>query len=331
MKKSLLLISIIICAFFANAQTTGSFQESVSFTEADYNFTRTLYYHVPADYDASQSYKLVVGFRGGPHSNAGEFRDQLEFLSDSIGAIVVCPENIDHFWNQEELTKQLFQYTVEEVSSNYNIDPDYIYLTGLSFGGRHAVIVSMDTDAGPIPNIRGVIPFAAGSESHLRPDYENIEEFPPACICIGLNDSQTFIDVSNTLNNDILENDGSAVLNEVPGVGHTTNFSTYPNEMMECFSFIESQYSEVSIASQSFTKPVEVLVFPNPATEQIEFSFGQSNLLKSIELFDHAGKLLKLVDPKKKSIDISSFSEGMVSLVFTFEKTVVVKKLIISD
>ena len=89
MKKNTLFTLLWLIPFFAQAQMTGSFQQNVDFNEADYNFTRTLYFYVPTDYDASQSYKLVVGFRGGPHSNAGQFRDQLTFLADSIGAIIL--------------------------------------------------------------------------------------------------------------------------------------------------------------------------------------------------------------------------------------------------
>ncbi len=152
-----MLVLAIFGANLTQAQETGSFVQSVDFNETDYDFTRNLYYYVPADYSSDNSYKLLVGFRGGPHSNAGQFRTQLQFLSDSIGAIIVCPENEDHFWNNEGQTKQLFKYSVAHVSTEYNIDPDFIYLTGLSYGGRHAVIVAMDTDDGAIPPLRGVI------------------------------------------------------------------------------------------------------------------------------------------------------------------------------
>ena len=93
MRKLILLLNFVMLTIFLQAQQTGSFQHTVVFTEPDYNFTRVLYYYVPTDYDSTQSYKLVVGFRGGPNTNAGQFRDQLTFLSDSIGAIILCPEN----------------------------------------------------------------------------------------------------------------------------------------------------------------------------------------------------------------------------------------------
>ncbi len=306
---------------------TGSFQQYITFSKPDYAFTRTLYYYVPTDYDASQSYKLVVGFRGGPHINAGEFRDQLTFLADSIGAIILCPENADHFWNEEGLTKQLFQYSVDTTKAMYHIDTNFIYLTGLSYGGRHAVIVSMDTDAGDIPNIRGVIPFAAGSESNLQPNYEDIANFPPACICIGLSDAQNFINVSHNLYNDITANGGSALLNEINGVGHTVDFPTYEEEMMKCFGFIEDQYIDPvntpSLLEQSIT------VSPNPTTHFINISYPENLIPEKLFLVNSSGKILLHLDAQTKRIDVSKIQTGMVSLVFVIGGVRVVKRVLL--
>lgn len=294
MRRYLTLLLSLFAFITLHGQQTGSFQETITFNESDYNATRTLYYFVPEDYDANQAYKLVVGWRGGPHSNAGEFRDQLSFLADSIGAIILCPENIDHFWNEEGKTKQLFQYSVEETMSNYNIDEDFIYLTGLSFGGRHAVIVSMDTDDGPIPNLRGVIPFAAGLESELAPDYENIDQFPPACICIGTSDSQNFISVSNTLHNDISSNGGVSFLNQITGVGHTVDFSTYPEEMMECIQFIEAQYDPISSTLANNLLQLEVTASPNPNKGSFNISISNPlNYKLELLLVNKAGIVMK--------------------------------------
>ncbi len=269
--KHLVVALALSLAFLSNsAQQTGSFDISVAFSQPDYNFTRTLYYFVPSNYDSTQSYKLVVGFRGGPHTNAGQFRDQLTFLSDSIGAIILCPENSGHFWNQEGLTKKLFEYSLDTTLALYNIDTNFIYLTGLSYGGRHSVIVSMDTDNGPIPHLRGVIPFAAGSDSHLEPDYVDIADFPPACICIGLSDANNFITVSNTLHDDITTNGGSSMLNEISGVGHTVAFPSYPEEMMECIDFIEDQYDTTGTPTSLLNLKVNApTIFPNPTSGQV--------------------------------------------------------------
>lgn len=329
MGKTVVIILLSSIFGFLNAQETGAFQKNITFTESDYNYTRTLYYYVPTDYDASNSYKLVVGFRGGPHTNAGHFRNQLQFLSDSIGAIILCPENKDHFWNDEGLTKQLFKYSLDTTMSMYNIDSEYIYLTGLSYGGRHAVIVAMDTDNGDIPQIRGVIPFAAGSDSHLAPDYESIEEFAPACICIGLNDNANFKSVSNTIHNDIQTNGGESFLNEISGVGHTVDFSTYPFEMMECINYIEAQYDANGAVNLESNEEL-ISVFPNPSSTNIQFSIPLIIQPKAIYVTNIIGELLLVVGTEQREINVSSLPGGYVLLAIETNEKKIVKRILIS-
>lgn len=329
MNKYLLsILSVLAICFNSNGQETGSFQQTISFEEPDYTETRTLYFFVPENYNPDQAYKLVVGFRGGPNTNAGQFRDQLTFLSDSLNAIILCPENSAHFWSEEGLTKQLFQYSVDTAMAQYNIDSDYIYLTGLSYGGRHAVIVSMDTDDGAIPGLRGVIPFAAGAEADQRPNYEAIAEFPPACICIGLSDSQTFIDVANNLHNDIQEAGGASILNEIPGVGHTVVFDTFPEEMMECFDFIEAQY-DVTAVNEVSKDETNIAIFPNPAEDFIEVKIIGSFNPTTAYITDAAGKIIRALQLENRRIDVSDLPNGIYTIVWTGDEKSVVKRVVI--
>jgi hypothetical protein len=309
MKNILAILFLsIISSLIGMTQTTGDFVLNVTFSQADYNVNRNLYFHVPTDYDENQLYKLVVGFRGGPHSNAGQFRDQLRFLSDSLDAIILCPENSSHFNNNEGLVKKLFNYSVDTAMAMYNIDPAYIYLTGLSYGGRHAVIVAMDTESGPIPEIRGVIPFAAGANSDAQPDYEDIADFPPACICIGLSDNSNFIEISRQLNQDILANDGTVMLNEIPGVGHTVVFLTYPNEMKECLDFIESQYSSVKV---SFSlAEVGISLSPNPADHLLFLNRAENNHVDEMYITHTDGRLVKSISVSSNDVAVSELPNG---------------------
>jgi hypothetical protein len=273
MTKHIHFISILLFGSFLqlNAQETGAFQNTLEVTEPGYTVSRNLYYYVPTDYNSDNSYKLIVGFRGGPHSNAGQFRDQLSPLADSLDAIIICPENSADFNNNEGNVKHLFNYAVDTAVSLYNIDTNFVYITGLSYGGRHTIIVSMDTDAGDIPmNIRGIIPFAPGMNSQNVADYENSTLFP-ICTCIGSLDN-TFMSVATSFHNSVVDNDGIALLNEIEGVGHTTAFPTFVEEMMTCFSFIETAYIASSIKELS---DKEVKVFPNPATHEITLELSE--------------------------------------------------------
>jgi hypothetical protein len=320
---------LLVITIITQAQTTGSFQKSISFTEPDYTYTRTLYYFVPTDYNPANSYKLVIGFRGGPHTNAGQFRDQLSFFADSINAIVVCPENSAHFNNQEGLVKQLFKYSLDTIRAEYNIDTNFIYLTGLSYGGRHAVIVAMDTDNGPIPNLRGVIPFATGSNGHLEPNYSAIAEFSPACICIGLNDNANFKNVAATLHSDIQANNGISMLNEIPGVGHTVAFPTYPTEMMKCINFIESNNTPNAVLEIGAKQAFNLKVFPNPTANYVQLEIPVKVKPSDIFITDVSGKLLLKVDANERRIDVSQLTIGVKLIVVVSDQGSVTKPIVI--
>ena len=322
---SALLSSLFFCTL--SAQQTGHFQLDIDFDEADYNFTRTLYFHVPTDYDPANSYPLVVGFRGGPHSDAGQFRTQLTFLADSMQAIVMCPENAAHFWNEEGLTKQLFRYAVDTTQAMYNIDPDMIYLTGLSYGGRHAVIVTMDTDDGPIPNIRGVIPFAPGSDSQFQPDYEAVDQFPPACICIGLWDSDNFINVANQLHDDLQNNGAEVLLNEIENVGHTTAFDDFPTEMMECIRFIDATYEVTNVSTPTLAK--EVNIYPNPVIDQIKLELPTEWEIQKITITNALGQTLRSFPATQRSFDMPGWSPGSYWLILDTDQGQVTKQFVL--
>jgi hypothetical protein len=310
MRKMLILIACMSSISFA-AQQTGSFSMNISFNQPDYSMTNELAFYVPTDYDSSVSYALIVGFRGGPHIGPGQLRDQLQPLSDSLNAIIMCPESVSLWQNsQEVLVKQLFQYALDTTANMYNIDMNMIYVTGLSFGGRHAVIVGMDTDAGPIyPGLRGIIPFAAGIDSQNVPNYD-MNPGTPICTCIGQEDSNTFYTVSYTLHFNATGNGWTTFFNEIPGVGHTMAFPTFIDEMMECIDFIEAQYATSLIEENEF----EFTLSPNPAHDQVRITGYPSAVPLEIEIRDLRGKTLYMktfeAHSNEVSIDLSSLTKG---------------------
>jgi len=311
MIKNLLAFLILLSTFplASYSQATGSFQNSITINEPGYNVTRTVYYYVPTDYNAANSYKLIVGFRGGPHTNAGQFRDQLTPLSDSLDAIIICPENIGDFNNNEGNVKFLFSHSVAAATEIYNIDTNFIYITGLSFGGRHTIIVGMDSDSGPISNnIRGIIPFAPGTNSENVADYENSTRFP-ICTCIGGNDN-TFKPIAVAFTENVIENGGTAMLNEIPGIGHTTNFPEFPAEMMECFNFIESAYETTGIIE---IEKQTLKLYPNPASDYFLMDLKKSGDY-SIEIIDLTGKIVlanHFSNAKLLKVNVSELQTGL--------------------
>ena len=304
------LLIILISSFTSGiCQQTGSFSLVIDFDEPDYNLSNELAFYVPMDYDAQNSYPLIVGFRGGPHSGPGHLRDQLQPLSDNLNAIIMCPESVA-LWQggQEDLVKPLFQHAVDTTSSLYSVDMDMIYVTGLSFGGRHTVLVSMDTDSGPIyPNLRGVIPFAAGTNSENIADY-GVDTSAPICTCIGSDDA-SFYNVSYILNQNATAAGHSTLFNEIPGVGHTMAFPTFIDEMMECFDFIEAQYTTGLTEYDAF----DLDVYPNPVEHDLQLMFMIGSGAR-VDIFNTMGQLVQSTEltPFNATghLDVSGLSKG---------------------
>lgn len=309
MKTNILLAFTLFLALHLGAQQTGSFSLNITFDEPDYSMSNELALYVPTDYDAGIDYPLIVGFRGGPHTGPDHLRDQLQPLSDSLGAIIMCPESVSLWQNgQEDLVKPLFQYALDTTAALYSIDMTRIYVTGLSFGGRHTVLVAMDTDSGPInPGLRGIIPFAAGMNAQTVADY-GVDTSAPICTCIGSDDA-TFYAVSETLHTSATAAGHNTLFNEVPGVGHTMDFPTFIEEMMECFEFIEAQYTTALIEEQAF----EFEILPNPSSDYIRVNAPVSISTRYI-LSDVRGVELKVINGmpsvSQRTIDVSDLPAG---------------------
>lgn len=98
--------------------------------------------YVPEDYDENQQYPFILFMHG-----VGETGPRLDFLKDQVIAkliedgedypfIIASPHlNYNQFWDQE--TKMVASF-IAQLQSEFPIDPDRIYITGLSLGGSGA-------------------------------------------------------------------------------------------------------------------------------------------------------------------------------------------------
>ena len=94
--------------------------------------------HLPPDYDASQSYPLLLALHG-----LGESGDDLEKLKvngmpalletqPDFPAIVVMPQCPAGSWWTYHVHKLVA--LLDHIEATYSVDPDRIYITGLSMG-----------------------------------------------------------------------------------------------------------------------------------------------------------------------------------------------------
>lgn len=122
---------------------------------------------VPPAYDQDVAWPLVVCLHG-----AGFTGDSyLERWATRLGewSILACPTTMAGTWWTRP-SEELVLATIEAVRARYRIDPDRIYLTGMSNGGIGAWIIGMHH----APRFAAVAPMASGIDDVLFPFLENL-------------------------------------------------------------------------------------------------------------------------------------------------------------
>ena len=122
---------------------------------------------VPPAYDPDVALPLVVCLHG-----AGFTGDSyLERWATRLGewSILACPTTMAGTWWTRP-SEELVLATIEAVRARYRIDPDRIYLTGMSNGGIGAWIIGMHH----APRFAAVAPMASGIDDVLFPFLENL-------------------------------------------------------------------------------------------------------------------------------------------------------------
>jgi len=113
--------------------------------------TRTYKLYVPASYDGTQAYPLVLNFHGlGSNAEEQLFYSDFRPIADTAGFLVVHPEgtkingnghwNVNGIWHIGSTADDVgfAASLLDTLESLYNIDSDRVYATGMSNGGYMA-------------------------------------------------------------------------------------------------------------------------------------------------------------------------------------------------
>ncbi|HYV91804.1 MAG TPA: T9SS type A sorting domain-containing protein [Chitinophagales bacterium] len=100
---------------------------------------RTFILHLPATYNAANSYPLILNFHG-LNSNAleQELYTGFDAIADTAGFIVVYPQGLNNSWNLLTGYPDDVDFTsalIDSLEQDYSIDSSCIYSTGMSLGG----------------------------------------------------------------------------------------------------------------------------------------------------------------------------------------------------
>ena len=146
---------------------------------------------IPPTYQALKSYSLVVclhgfGFTGEEYLERWKARLSEDYL-------LACPTYPSGAWFTRR-AEELVLATIRELQARYHIDPNRIFLTGMSNGGIGAWLIGMHH----APVFAGIAPMASGLDHVLMPFLENLRQTPIYMIH-GLKDQVMPVDLSRSI------------------------------------------------------------------------------------------------------------------------------------
>jgi hypothetical protein len=304
MKKIILfLILISIGTHYIQAQPTGAFQLIVPHQSNQ----RIIEYYVPITYTSSSSYPMVVGLHGcvGGANPAANFRDDLQFLADSIGAIIVCPNGL-FSGSMDNPDHTMILSAIDTTIGLYNININEVYLTGFSCNGY----VTAKHGTQELYNWAGIIPFnSAFSMNDFLNGSFDFSSQKPICLCIGTFDPG--LSLNNRFRDSLITNNNVHMYNTMIGIGHTTNFPSFKNELMKCFNWIDSLGHATTAVNDLINQNFSFNLYPNPTKETLSIK-NHKNESVEILIFDLSGKKVFQENFHKYDIIIntSSFKNG---------------------
>lgn len=287
MKKILLTITIIF-SIFEISQAAVKIDTVYSASGKE----RKLYYSIPDNYNPSRSYPLVVGLHycGG---TALSYRNSLSPLSDSINAIIVCPDNFSGQVTDTQL--DIITAAADSARAAYNISSDSMYLTGMSCNGE----TTLKQGLKKFYPFKGIFPWVPYITSKNFSAYD-LKSDIPTVLAVGTVDDNfsTLMVLFDSLKANSI--DKSLVL--VPNVGHVEIYPEFASTMIKCIKYINSLKS-ISISTindylMKNTDPVkefEVAV-EYEGSDELKYNVTVSNASRmkvSNITYDQAAKKIK--------------------------------------
>lgn len=240
MKSQIYLATAMLLLCFsmnktANAQTTGSYDTTISFMSG----TRAMAVYVPTTYTAGTPHKLMVCLHG-LGDTCTNYRNALigtlAWNTNMPNTIYVCPEassrNADYYYPTG--AEDIVQASIDYARSLYNIDTNEIVLQGFSLGGRAVLRYGLDNYSKfkalllNTPAIQGVKQALGGTAYPFN--YANAKNIP-VYITHGGTD-QLYTGPIDTAYMNLMLNDCPAILHRYPTMAHTipafSNMNDFP-------------------------------------------------------------------------------------------------------
>lgn len=180
--------SIIRAGRSYDVQQTGTFPNlQVSVRGRSYSLALA----VPSSYDPAKSMGLIVCLHGAGFDGEAYLDRWQARLGDAY--ILACPTYPSGAWFTRG-AEDLVLATVLDLRRKYHIDPDRIFLTGMSNGGIGTWLIGMHH----AHLFAGLAPMASGLDQVLLPFLENLRN-TPVYIIHGAKDQVMPVELSRTI------------------------------------------------------------------------------------------------------------------------------------
>ncbi len=240
--RHILTISLLLTALWATmAQNTinGSFVHN--------GITRSYSFYVPASYNGSQAYPLVLNLHGytsfgWQQSLYGDFKP----IADTAGFIVVHPEGTvqpgtsnTQFWNVGFFASNVddvgfLEALIDTISAQYNINPRRIYSTGMSNGGFMSYHLACRSDRfAAVASVTGSMTVSSASSCSPSRPTPVMQIHGTADATVPYNGNSGFLSVDSVVNYWVQYNNCptppvmTTVPDIVPGDGATAEHYVY--------------------------------------------------------------------------------------------------------
>jgi pimeloyl-ACP methyl ester carboxylesterase len=150
---------------------------------------------IPPGYHPEKSFGLVVCLHGAGFGGDAYLERWQARLGDDY--ILACPTYPSGAWFTRR-AEELVLATIRDLQRRYHVDPDRIFLTGMSNGGIGAWLIGMHH----APLFAGVAPMASGLDRVLMPFLANLRN-TPAYMIHGEKDQVMPVELSRSISREL--------------------------------------------------------------------------------------------------------------------------------
>lgn len=166
-------------------------EESIFVRDRTYQYALS----VPMTYEPAKGYGLVVCLHGAGFTGEAYLDRWQRRLGEDF--VLVCPTYSAGAWFTRR-AEELVLAVIRAVQSQYHIDPDRIFLTGMSNGGIGAWLIGMHHAS----MFAGIAPMASGLDDVLMPFLANLRN-TPIYIIHGAKDQVMPVDLSRSISREL--------------------------------------------------------------------------------------------------------------------------------